>query len=1090
MHVLYVGIHLFCWLIIAWADVSPVFLSQYIKNNDTATGKNLSQVDPKQFLGVKSYSGYITVDEGLGSNLFFWYFPVAGADVSTTPLIIWLQGGPGGTSLVGVFLEIGPFAINATEIQSRPSTWGQNHSLLFIDNPVGSGLSFTKSDGYAKNLDTCADHLYSFLQQFLTVFPELRTAPLYIAGESYAGRYVPAFAKKIFDHKETREGDRKINLQGLIMGNPLFNYKDSANVSQIFYHWGLIDQQGVGAVKEMQDAYIEAINKNASDAHSLRGDLLDALQDLSLQPQLFNVLQYEELDTSRFIQYVNTKNFKTAVHGIDKEIVVVDREVQRYLVADFLLNLDSTMESLLEHCRILIYCGQLDLTEPCVPNAEARRKNWRWSGRPNFLSAHRKPLWISDTVAGYFKSGGGLTEVLVNGAGHLVPIDKPKEAQVMISYFVKGNELPSNFTELNFNDVPDLDLVVPSSTETTVVKTPDPNSSTLINKTDTKTDPKTNLTYTYVSNPLNTVSWVLNGILITSIIVCGILYVRHKRRYRDYLLNDEDSLNNAVLTMSYRVSSVFTTAILNIEQITTAAVQESMANVRPWERDYGKQVIGTPYLFAATTGCFDSVCAHAVLSRESPPDLPSGEDPEPILTFMERTYKAGRARQTYDAGEPLLLTPFIEAKKLEEGREAAAVDSDYLLPDMDSYAGYLTVNKEYNANLWFWYFPVADQNVSETPLILWLQGGPGASSLYGLFTEIGPFFVTEDKTLEEIKYSWGKNHSLLFIDNPVGTGFSFTDDDRGYATNQTTIGENLYAALQQFMTLFPELRKAPLIVAGESYAGKHIPSLGVQILWHRHDDEPINLQGLAIGNGFTDPLTLQRYSHFAREVGLVDDKVADTMNVLEGAVVQFIKEGEMLKAYAYYNYLLQLFLSESRLSNLYNYLDDDISLEGAYNDYLQTTEVRKALHVGNTNFTSIGVVYRKLVPDFMNSARMWLEELLENYRVMLYNGHLDIIVAYHPSVNSYNSLSFSGTEEFKKTKRLPWYHDGTLAGYYKVAGNLTEVMIRGAGHMVPADKPAASLGLISAFARDITLDADTGSLVNVEPSRRRRLPVK
>lgn len=82
--------------------------------------------------------------------------------------------------------------------------------------------------------------------------------------------------------------------------------------------------------------------------------------------------------------------------------------------------------------------------------------------------------------------------------------------------------------------------------------------------------------------------------------------------------------------------------------------------------------------------------------------------------------------------------------------------------------------------------------------------------------------------------------------------------------------------------------------------------------------------------------------------------------------------------------MLQLFLSESRLSNLYNYLDDDISLEGAYNDYLQTTEVRKALHVGNTNFTSIGVVYRKLVPDFMNSAKMWLEELLENYRVMLY----------------------------------------------------------------------------------------------------------
>lgn len=58
------------------------------------------------------------------------------------------------------------------------------------------------------------------------------------------------------------------------------------------------------------------------------------------------------------------------------------------------------------------------------------------------------------------------------------------------------------------------------------------------------------------------------------------------------------------------------------------------------------------------------------------------------------------------------------------------------------------VNKEYNSNLWFWYFPVADKPVAETPLILWLQGGPGASSLYGLFTEIGPFRVTENSDLE------------------------------------------------------------------------------------------------------------------------------------------------------------------------------------------------------------------------------------------------------------------------------------------------------------------------------------------------------
>nr|BAM19468.1 retinoid-inducible serine carboxypeptidase [Papilio xuthus] len=214
------------------------------------------------------------------------------------------------------------------------------------------------------------------------------------------------------------------------------------------------------------------------------------------------------------------------------------------------------------------------------------------------------------------------------------------------------------------------------------------------------------------------------------------------------------------------------------------------------------------------------------------------------------------------------------------------------------------------------------------------------------------------------------------------------------------------------------------------------------------------------------------------------------MNHLETAVIQFINNGEMLKAYAYYNYLLQLFISESRLGNLYNYLQDDISLQGSYVDFIQRDEVRRALHVGNTNFTSIGVVYKKLVPDFMGSAKHWLEELLENYRVMIYNGHLDIIVAYHPSVNTYNALSFSGTADYKSAKRMPWYHGGRVAGYYKRAGNLTEVMVRGAGHMVPTDQPPAALGLISAFVRGVELDKDTSALVDEKNSqqRRRQLP--
>lgn len=82
------------------------------------------------------------------------------------------------------------------------------------------------------------------------------------------------------------------------------------------------------------------------------------------------------------------------------------------------------------------------------------------------------------------------------------------------------------------------------------------------------------------------------------------------------------------------------------------------------------------------------------LGEEIPslPNLQPGEAPEPVLKLMEKTYVTSRARTGSDAGEPLLLTPLIESNKLEEARKAARVDADYLLPDMDSYAGYFTVS--------------------------------------------------------------------------------------------------------------------------------------------------------------------------------------------------------------------------------------------------------------------------------------------------------------------------------------------------------------------------------------------------------------
>ena len=107
----------------------------------------------------------------------------------------------------------------------------------------------------------------------------------------------------------------------------------------------------------------------------------------------------------------------------------------------------------------------------------------------------------------------------------------------------------------------------------------------------------------------------------------------------------------------------------------------------------------------------------------------------------------------------------------------------------------------------------------KAPLILWLQGGPGGSSLFGFFIEHGPFYVTDQLELKKRSTAWSLPYNVLYIDQPVGTGFSYTKKEQGYATNQEMVANDLYEALNQFYTMFPDLLKEDFYVTGESYAG-------------------------------------------------------------------------------------------------------------------------------------------------------------------------------------------------------------------------------------------------------------------------------
>lgn len=454
-------------------------------------------------------------------------------------------------------------------------------------------------------------------------------------------------------------------------------------------------------------------------------------------------------------------------------------------------------------------------------------------------------------------------------------------------------------------------------------------------------------------------------------------------------------------------------------------------------------------------------------------------EPKPYRKSFINPYPRFKAyHDDGDPGEPLFLTPLIKKNKEEALKKAKVVDLS-LFKNINSYSGYLTVNEKTNSNLFFWYFP-AEHDPEHAPVVLWLQGGPGASSLFGLFTENGPFQF-DGKKIKIRDYRWNKKLNLIYIDNPVGTGFSFADDEAGYSRNERQVGQNLYEAMKQIFTLFDFSKTKGFYVTGESYGGKYVPALAYTI-YHAQRNIPIDkrqipLKGMAIGNGLSDPEHQMNYGDYLYQLGLIDLNGRKQFHDAEKKGIDCIHKRDMNCAFDVFDSLINmdqtsygsLFRNLTGFDTYFNYLvtkpDNGDAVMG---EFLQSALTRRAIHVGNKTFHDLegeNKVEEHLKQDVMDSVAPWVAELLDSdeLKVWIYNGQLDIIVAYPLTLNYLQKLKFKKAEEYKNAKREIWCVDGEVAGYKKQAGKLTELLVRDAGHMAPSDQPKWVFDLISEF---------------------------
>jgi len=425
---------------------------------------------------------------------------------------------------------------------------------------------------------------------------------------------------------------------------------------------------------------------------------------------------------------------------------------------------------------------------------------------------------------------------------------------------------------------------------------------------------------------------------------------------------------------------------------------------------------------------------------------------------------------------------------------------DYTLDGVAVHTHYMLAEKSDNTAL------VTD------PLIFWSNGGPGASSMFGFTSEVGPFNInsasmqTDPPTLFLNEQGWNNLGDLLIFEAPAPVGFSYCGDDvtaDGYSCGDWTderASANNYAALQAFYAKFPEKLPKPLYLSGESYAGVYIPTFAREIV---DGDNAINLQGFAVGDACTGTEVLCgdtgqgpwwdvtfMYGHGQFSIKTYD-AIIDTCTMAKlkypGADGLSDQCNDLLATMAdeiggYYDYALyddctyqNGLLKSPYLAHLQWRLGDG----GALNDYtcgsgeameyyVTVPEVRDALHVSqDSNFFSgdngVGFNYtlteKNLIPFYHDVAVGKYAD--KNIRVMVYNGDTD------PGINSFvaqNWTTHVGLEETSSWR--PWTLDSCLrmGGYVtSYEGDFSFATIRGAGHMVPTYKPEAMYELFSSW---------------------------
>jgi len=407
---------------------------------------------------------------------------------------------------------------------------------------------------------------------------------------------------------------------------------------------------------------------------------------------------------------------------------------------------------------------------------------------------------------------------------------------------------------------------------------------------------------------------------------------------------------------------------------------------------------------------------------------------------------------------------------------------------------------------------VANESNVDKPLIYWTNGGPGASSLFGLMTEIGNLILS-DSSLQTGEYkkiniatplynsnSLARLGSLFIIDQPAPVGFSYCNNDTeshscgGIDWTDELASQNAYLALKAFYQKFACLKKKDLYLTGESYAGIYVPTLARRIVEgnHANNEDHIPLQGFAVGDGclgtetgVCGELGKSNFVDIWKYVFLAGHGQIPLKSFQELLIACHYKfnepstwpinevdekacEGQLRKIEhevgGFYDYALydECGRRNGLSSKIGGGINDYPCGGGAVmEDYFKLQSVKDALHVKSTFFEVDNAEGDFSYTPTEKDLTGFYKDINGKLKVLIYNGDTDPAITSFAAQNWTSQLGFKENEAWR-----PWTLDGCrrMGGYVvRYNRSFDYLTIRGAGHLVPRYKPAAAIAFFKAW---------------------------